>query len=116
MDAASRGARSAEGFAIGVLPDADARSASRALDLAIVTGFGEMRDQVVVLSSDAIVVCGMSEGTAVETSIAIKAQKPLVLLRPDSDVQGFFQRLGGEAVRVAMTPKEAIEILARIVD
>jgi uncharacterized protein (TIGR00725 family) len=114
MDAASRGARSAEGIAIGVLPDADGRSASRALDVAIVTGFGEMRDQVVVMSSDAIVVCGMSAGTAAETSIAIKSRKPLVLLRPDADVQAFFQRLAGEGVRVAMTPQEAVEMLGRI--
>lgn len=116
MDAASRGARSAEGMAIGVLPDADARAASRALDVAIVTGLGEIRDQVVVLSSDAIVVCGMSAGTAAETSIAIKAHKPLVLLRPDADVQAFFQRLGADDVRVAMTPKEAMEVLGRIVN
>lgn len=116
MDAASRGARSAEGIAIGVLPDADARSASRALDVAIVTAFGEMRNQVVVLSSDAIVVCGMSAGTAAETSIAIKSRKPVVLLRPDADVQAFFQRLGGNGVRVAMTPSEAMEVLRRIVN
>ena len=115
MDAASRGAHSAEGIAIGVLPDADAHTASRAVDVAIVTGLGEMRDQVVVLSSDAIVVCGMSAGTAAEASIAIKAHKPLVVLRPDADVQGFFQRLGGDAVRVAMTPKEAMEVVGRIV-
>jgi uncharacterized protein (TIGR00725 family) len=116
MDAASRGARSAEGIAIGVLPDADARAASRALDVAIVTGLGEMRDQIVVLSSDAIIVCGMSAGTAAETSIAIKARKPLVLLRPDVGLQEFFQRLGGHEVRVAMTPKEAMEVVGRIVD
>jgi uncharacterized protein (TIGR00725 family) len=115
MDAASRGARSVEGIAIGVLPDANAQAASRALDVAIVTGLGEMRDQLVVLSSDAIVVCGMSAGTAAETSIAIKAHKPLVLLRPDADVQGFFQRFGRDGVRVAMTPKEAMEVLRRIV-
>jgi uncharacterized protein (TIGR00725 family) len=114
MDAASRGARSAEGIAIGVLPNADAQGASRALDVAILTGVGEMRDQIVVLSSDAIVVCGMSAGTAAETSIAIKAHKPLVLLRPDADTQAFFQRLGGDGVRVAMTPKEAMDVVGRI--
>ena len=48
MDAASRGARSAGGIAVGVLPDADAARASPALDIAIVTALGEMRDQVVV--------------------------------------------------------------------
>jgi uncharacterized protein (TIGR00725 family) len=114
MDAASRGARSAVGLAIGVLPDADARSASRALDVAIVTGFGETRDQVVVLSSDAIVVCGMSPGTAAETSIAIKSRKPLVMLRPEANVRAFFQRLGGDAVRVAATPEEAMKVLGRL--
>jgi len=81
-----------------------------------VTGFGEVRDQVVVLSSDAIVVCGMSAGTAGEASIAIKSRTPLVLLRPDMDVQAFFQRLGGDGVRVATTPKEAMEVLGRIVN
>jgi uncharacterized protein (TIGR00725 family) len=115
MDAASRGARSAEGIAIGVLPDGLGRGASRALDVAIVTGIGEMRDQVVVLSSDAIIVCGMSPGTAAETSIAIKAHKPVVLLRPDADVQAFFHRLGGDAVRVATTPVEAMEVVRKLV-
>jgi uncharacterized protein (TIGR00725 family) len=115
MDAASRGARSAEGFSIGVLPDADARSASRTLDVGIVTGFGEMRDQVVVLSSDAIVVCGMSAGTAAETSIAIKSRRPVVLLRPDLDVQAFFRRLGGDGVRVATTPEEAMGVVGEMV-
>jgi uncharacterized protein (TIGR00725 family) len=115
MDAACRGARSAEGMAIGVLPDATDHVASRAVDIAIVTGIGEMRNQVVVLSSDALVVCGMSTGTAAETALAIKAGKPLVLLRPDAEVQTFFQQLGEDAVRVAVTAAEAMDTLGRIV-
>ena len=112
MDAASRGARSENGIAVGVLPDTDARSASRAVDIAIVTGLGEARDQVVVLSSDAILVCGMSAGTSVEAALAIKAGRKVVLVRSDADVQDFFQRLGGDAVRVAATPEEAMAIVA----
>jgi len=115
MDAASRGARSADGIAVGVLPGSDTRGASRALDMAIVTGFGEMRDQVVVLSSDAIVVCGMSEGTAAEAAFAIKAQKPIVFLRPAPHVRTFYEQLGGHQVRVAMTPEEAIVAVEAIV-
>lgn len=113
MDAASRGARSAEGIAIGILPGADAHGGSRALDVAIVTGIGEMRDQIVVLSSDAVIVCGMSPGTSAEVSLAIKVRRPLVLLRPDAEVQRFFEHLGGEAVRFAATPEEAVGIVAR---
>jgi len=112
MDAASRGARSEQGIAIGVLPESDARGASRALDVAIVTGLGEMRNHVIVLSSDAVVVCGMSSGTAAETSLAIRARKPVVLVRPEKDVETFFQRLG--PVGVAATPEEAMEIVRRL--
>ena len=86
------------------------RAASRALDVAIVTGAGEMRDQVVVLSCDAVVVCGMSAGTAIEAALAIKVGRPVVLLRPEEDVSRFFRRLGRTSVvAVANTPAEAIE-------
>lgn len=111
MDAASRGARSAQGLAIGVLPDRDADSASRAIDVAIVTGLGEIRNQVVVLSSDAIVACGMSAGTSVEVALAIKAKKRVVVVRPDPEVQAFVEKLGGSSVRVAATPTEAMAIV-----
>jgi uncharacterized protein (TIGR00725 family) len=114
MDAASRGARSAEGIAIGVLPDADPGHASRALDVAIATGIGEMRDHVVVLSSDAVVVCGMSPGTAAETSLAIKAGKPVVLVRPGPEARAFFEWLGAHSgVLSAQTPAEAMEAVVR---
>jgi uncharacterized protein (TIGR00725 family) len=116
MDAASRGARSADGIAVGVLPDADVHGASRAVDIAIVTGIGEMRDQVVVLSSDAIVVCGMSPGTAAEVALAIKARKRVVLIRPEPDVQAFYERLGGDGLRVAATPEEVMTMLGTIED
>jgi uncharacterized protein (TIGR00725 family) len=108
MDAASRGARSADGIAIGILADTDGQSASRSIDIAIVTGLGEMRDQVVVLSSDAIVVCGMSSGTSVEVGLAIKAQKRVVLVRPDVEAHAFFAKLSGGSVRVALTAMEAM--------
>ena len=108
MDAASRGARSADGIAIGILPGADAASASRAVDFAIVTGLGELRDHLVVLSSDAIVVCGMNPGTAAETALAIGSGKRVVLVRPEPDARAFFQQLGGDAVQVAETPEEAV--------
>src|SRR5919199_1444189 len=111
MDAATRGARSAGGIAVGVLPDADATRASPALDVAIVTALGEMRDHVVVQSSDAIVVCGMNPGTAAETALALKAGKPLILLRPTEVARVFFQTLTDRGVNEAATPAEAMSLL-----
>ena len=114
MDAACRGARSADGIAIGILPDDDASSASRAVDIAIVTGLGEMRDQVVVLSSDAVVVCGMSAGTSVEVALAIKAKKQVVLVRPDAEARAFFEHISGGRIEVATTPLEAMQIVESV--
>jgi uncharacterized protein (TIGR00725 family) len=111
MDAAARGARAGGGLAVGILPDADARGASRALDIAIVTGLGEMRDHVVALSSDAIVVCGMSPGTAAETALALKARKPVVLLRADASVHTFFEQLTGDDLQMASTPEQAMALV-----
>jgi uncharacterized protein (TIGR00725 family) len=110
MDAASRGARSADGIAIGILPGRDVADASRALDVAIASGFGEMRDQLVVLSSDALVVCGMSAGTAIEASLAIKAGKRIVFLRPEAEVRAFYEKLAGPRVLVATTAEEAVSM------
>ena len=114
MDAASRGARSAGGIAVGVLPDADATRASPALDVAIVTALGEMRDHVVVQSSDAIVVCGMNPGTAAETALALKARKPLILLRPTEVARAFFQTLADRGAEEAATPAEAVDLLVPV--
>jgi uncharacterized protein (TIGR00725 family) len=111
MDAASRGARSAGGLVVGILPDADARAASSELDVAIVTGLGEMRDHVVVLSSDAIVVCGMSAGTAAEAALAMQARKPLVFLRPDTTVRTFFHGFAPGVLVEADSPAAAMKLL-----
>ncbi len=110
MDAASRGARSADGIAIGILADSHSADASRAADVAIVTGLGEIRNQVVVLSSDAIVVCGMSSGTAVEAALAIKTRKPIIFLRPDTETRSFFEKLAGSAVDIAASPEQAVQL------
>jgi hypothetical protein len=71
-----------------------------------------MRDQMVVLSSDAVIVCGMSAGTAAEVSLAIKARKPVVLVRPDGEVRAFFERLGNGALQTAETAEEAVGIVS----
>jgi uncharacterized protein (TIGR00725 family) len=111
MDAASRGARSVNGLTIGILPDRDPSSASEAVQLAIVTGLGEVRNQIIVLSSDAIVVCGMSAGTAVEASLALKAGKHVVFVRPEPGVRAFFERLGGSFVRTVEAPAQALAVV-----
>ena len=111
MDAACRGARAAGGLTVGILPSSDTRGASDAVDIPIATGLGEARNNVLVLSSIAVVVCGMSAGTAAEVTLAVKAKRPIVLLRPTPETFAFFDRLSAGGVLAARSVEEAIDMV-----
>lgn len=117
MEAAARGARRVGGIVVGVLPSADADDASAELSLAVVTALGQGRNNVIVLSSDAVAVCGMSSGTAVEAALALRAARPLVFVAADSLTRDFFTRIappGG--IHFVANAEEAIEVLAPRID
>ena len=111
MGAAANGARAAGGLTVGILPTPDTFAASPAVDIVLATGLGEARNAVIALSANACVVCGMNAGTASEVALAIRAKKPVVLVRADEVSVRFFRSLDGDVVRVAMSAGEAIEML-----
>lgn len=111
MDAASRGARDAGGLVLGVLPSDDASDASEAVSIRIVTGMGQARNNVNVLTSRAVVACGMGAGTASEVALALKARRPVVLLHAGREAEIFFKRLGGDEVAIAESPRHALELV-----
>ena len=110
MEAASRGAREAGGLTVGILPSEDAGDASEFVDLAVVTGMGQARNQINVLTSRVVISCGAGAGTASEIALALKARKPVILLCATAEARAFFASLGGEAVHLAGSPREAVEI------
>lgn len=112
MDAASRGAKQAGGLTIGILPGENEEGMSVAIDIPIFTGMGSARNNINVLSSNVIIACGMSPGTVSEIALALKAEKPVVLLRTDQDSQTFFRSLAPHLVSVVSTPIAAIEVVA----
>ena len=115
MDAASRGAKSAGGLTVGILPDATPSGMSEAVDIAIFTNLGNARNSINVLSSDAIIACGMGAGTASEIALAIKENKTVILLNNNPESQAFFKNLSPGNVYPVETPKEAIEtVIARL--
>ena len=66
---------------------------------------------MIALSANAFGVCGMNAGTASEVALAIRAKKPVILLRSDETTAKFFRGLDADVVRVAMSAGEAIEML-----
>jgi hypothetical protein len=78
MEAACRGARTAGGHTIGVLPGPDRSDANEYVEFAIVTNLGAARNTIIVLSADAIIAVDGSYGTLSEIALALVHGKPVV--------------------------------------
>src|SRR3954471_3194929 len=78
MEAACRGARSVRGVALGLLPGDDRSVANGWASIAVATGLGELRNGLVVRTSDAVVAIGGGAGTLSEIGFALKMRRPVV--------------------------------------
>jgi uncharacterized protein (TIGR00725 family) len=81
MEAACRGARSAGGRTLGILPGSDRGTANPHVELAVATGMGELRNGLIVRAADALIAVGGEWGTLSEIALALKLGKPVVGLR-----------------------------------
>ena len=116
MDAASRGAKSADGLVVGVLPGGDTAFVSPAVDIAIVTDIGNARNNINVLSSNIVIACGMGLGTASEVALALKSQKQVILLNQSQLTEQFFSSLTTKNLFLAKTVEEAIATIKEILN
>ncbi|MGI8902073.1 MAG: TIGR00725 family protein [Solirubrobacteraceae bacterium] len=78
MAAACRGAASAGGLTIGILPGSDRASANEWVAVAIATGLGELRNGLIVRAADVVVAVGGAYGTLSELALALDAGVPVV--------------------------------------
>ena len=72
MEAASRGAWKQGGLTVGILPGRSRDDANPYIRIPIVTGIGEARNVVNVLSSQVVVAIGGGSGTLSEIAHAVK--------------------------------------------
>ena len=106
MAAACRGAKSAGGLTIGILPGTDRGEANPYVDIPIVTGLRCARNVIVVRTAQAVIVVGGSYGTLSEIAFALSFGKPVVGLGTWE-----MQREGYPPAPIvrASTPEEAVE-------
>lgn len=115
MDAANRGAKSAGGLTVGILPNQALEGISPAVDIAIPTDLGNARNNINVLASDVIIACGMGLGTASEVALALKNGKQVILLTQNQESIAFFRSLAPNKVLIAQHPQQAITLTAEII-
>jgi uncharacterized protein (TIGR00725 family) len=110
MAAASEGAKSVGGTTIGILPGSDRQFMSEFIDIPVITGMSSARNHINILSSDVVIACGMSTGTASEIALALRADKKVILLNENSFENSFWQHLGADRVAIAKHPANAITL------
>src|SRR5213595_3306668 len=101
MEAAARGAKSAGGTTIGIVPGETRAGANRWVDHVVVTGVGHARNLAVVASGDAVIAVGGKWGTLAEIGFAHALGRPVVILEPGWELEGVPQ---------AATPSAAVEL------
>jgi uncharacterized protein (TIGR00725 family) len=106
MEAACRGAKSAGGTTVGILPGRRRSDANDWVDIAIATDLGEVRNALVVRAVDVVIAIAGEFGTLSEIALALKTGIPVVglntweLAKSGSQVQ---------AIQSARSAREAVE-------
>ncbi len=123
MEAVSRGAKSANGLVVGILPGFDKRDANSYVDIALTTGMGWMRNTLTVRAADAVIMISGGIGTLNELTVAYE-DKPTVILEGTGGWSDRIREIAydgkhlDEAHRAtlhfAKTPAEAVETALRL--
>ncbi len=101
MEAACRGAKSAHGLTIGIIPGFSRHEANPYIDIPIVTGMSHARNIIVVRTSNAIIAIGGSHGTLSEIAFALKLGIPIIGIKT-WDVSAEIKKVS--------SPKEAVDM------
>lgn len=88
MAAAHRGAKSAGGATVAILPGESHADANPWADHVVVTGIGHARNLAVAASGHAVISIGGSYGTLAEIAFALRLGRPVVQLGDGPPVDG----------------------------
>lgn len=102
MEAAARGARSRRGTVLGILPGADREAANGWVSVAVATGMGELRNGLIVRTSDAVIAIGGGHGTLSEIALGLKLGRRVVSLNSWDIAGADHADSPAEAVRAAL--------------
>ena len=115
MEAVARGAKEAGGSTIGILPERDRSGGNAYIDIPIVTGMGDARNVINILTSDVIIAIDGGPGTLSEIALALKNQKYVVGLKTwhfdtrDYDTSALYVEADTPAEAVDKAFEKAIE-------
>ncbi len=111
MAASAEGAAAARGLVVGVLPGDDLTGIAPGVAIPVLTGVGDARNVINVLSSRVVIALPGGAGTISEVAHALKASRPVVVAGWDPGEA--LRRAGGSRLVVVDTAEEAIAAVDR---
>jgi uncharacterized protein (TIGR00725 family) len=99
MEAAARGAKSAGGLTVGILPGGSADDANPSIDIPIPTEMGQARNVINVRAADAVIALRGGFGTVSEIALALKMGVPVVAISPP---------FSSESITIVDSPENAV--------
>lgn len=90
MEASARGAASAGGLVVGIVPGPTTKEANAYVTVAVATNMGHARNAIIAHTAEALIAIGGGEGTLSEIAIGLKLGKPVVGIRT-WDIKGVVQ-------------------------
>ena len=109
MEAVCRGAKSAGGVTIGILPGRAAADANSYVDIPIVTNMGYSRNVIVVYTGRAVIAIGGAYGTLSEIGYALGEGIPVVGLKTWELSRNGDGQPVDDAIIAASDPVDAVE-------
>lgn len=115
MRGANQGAKEIEGsLTIGIMPNGKTKVAAY-VDVLIITDMGEARNNIIVLSADVVIACGLDDpGTASEVALALKSKKPVIFVGASDAAKEFFGGIAGDQY-ISRSPDDAVQIAREII-
>lgn len=113
MEAAAKGAKSAGGLTIGILPGSKREEANPYIDVPIITGLGYARNKLVVKTGQVIIAIGGKYGTLSEIGFALGYGIPVIGLKTWKLVSGSGK--ADKGITYVNSPKEAVDLALQII-
>ncbi len=106
MEAVCKGARTAGGRTVGILPGDNPAAANPYVDIAIATGLGPGRNLIIIHSAKAVLAINGRYGTLSELAFALQLNKPVV---------GLGTWNISEKIIAATSPQQAVELISKLI-
>jgi uncharacterized protein (TIGR00725 family) len=116
MEAVCRGAKSAGGMTIGILPGDNPAEANAYVDIPISTGIGYARNAIVVRTGQAVIAINGAYGTLSEIGHALGEGVPVIGLRTWRLERARAGGVEDTGIIKATTPAQAVELALKAAD